>query len=458
MYQLERRSRLKAIVPIPLLAVGVGCIGALLTQNFLVVPIVCAIAIFFLFWQHDAVKFGITFAISGPLLFSTLKFGGITADNAISVAGSALLVATMVGQRSKKILTPLSLYLFSIVSIVGFSIAMNLSVSKKESFVRYTSLLILSVFLSSGGVKHIRFAYRCLMTVISIGAVSVLLQPLLGWPAPFLSKEGEVGAARYGGLFGHPNFAAYPLLLGALTLILSRYFSKKATYIATLLLVAAAMITGSRTAILVFFVLLAWIAFKRGAVLARWIIVLAIVAVPFASVSMSRFLNLLDSGGVDGDNAGGWRVGQWEYALELGRSEPFTGIGWGHAQDLLRSNLGVHSSYIEVLVEAGIVGAAIFVAALVNLLLKSMNIPGAAILVVYVMLTGISDRVLLYPSVLVVLIVGWSVLWSMNTHPDIFASPHRGSWINGKSQHKGLTGTIWSIAHTGSKPFEVGYA
>jgi hypothetical protein len=356
-----------------------------------------------------APRTAVVLVLSGPLLLSTIKIGGLTLDNAVTMAGFALLVAAILLQNRKirGVLTePVGMYLVVLAFIVAFSALANPGGAKLSSVLRYVTLALLVYHLASHGPKLVAFAMDTLETLLVVGACSIFLQPIVGWPAPFLSKEGVIGAARFGGLFGHPNFAAYPLLLGVLVLVMSKRHALWARFTESVVLISAAMMTGSRTAVVMFVILLLCVAFRRGESFARSLIVVIVAALPFASVATSRFLSIISTGGVAGDNAGGWRLAQWQFALDLWRDNVLFGVGWGNAQNLLPSNLGVHSAYLEVLAETGIVGFILFVFALVSLVRGYRLYPAVLVLVGYTLLTGVSDRTLLYPSVLCVLCVG----------------------------------------------------
>ncbi|ORM36082.1 O-antigen ligase family protein [Williamsia sp. 1135] len=355
-----------------------------------------------------AVHTAIVLILAGPLVLTQIKFGGLTLDNAVTLAGLLLLVQSMIFQQPgtrNRMRESLGIYLAVLAFVVAFSALANPGDAKLASVLRYLTLALLVYYLANNNAELVKFSLNALQTLLIIGAVSVIVQPFVGWPAPFASKEGVIGAARYGGLFGHPNFAAYPLLLGVLVIILiNRHRFGTQIALCTVLMGAAAM-TGSRTAVLVFVILLVCIAVRSGQILSRWVLGILVLAVPFAGVATSRFANLVSSGGVDGDNAGGWRITQWQFALDLWRENWLFGVGWGNAQNLLPSNLGVHSAYIEVLAETGVFGFLLFVLAVFYLVVKSASDWRVLTVVLYPVLTGVSDRTLLYPSILCVLVV-----------------------------------------------------
>jgi O-antigen ligase len=75
----------------------------------------------------------------------------------------------------------------------------------------------------------------------------------------------------------------------------------------------------------------------------------------------------------EGGNKENTREGMWKYAYKKYETSPMIGIGWLHFGKS-RSSANCHNLYLQVLVETGIVGSAIFLAALVQILLRSRNV------------------------------------------------------------------------------------
>jgi O-antigen ligase len=63
----------------------------------------------------------------------------------------------------------------------------------------------------------------------------------------------------------------------------------------------------------------------------------------------------------------------WKYTYKQYKKSPLIGIGWLHF-GRSKSSANCHNLYLQVLTETGIVGAAIFLAALVQILLRSRDV------------------------------------------------------------------------------------
>lgn len=239
-----------------------------------------------------------------------------------------------------------------------------------------------------------------LYVVATIGAASLLLQYVhVIHIAATAAFDPDSGQLRYGGLMGHPNFAAYDMLAA----VVARFSdTRKLTLrhsVMLLLLVAATLLTGSRTALI-------------GAALA---VVLAVVITPgrftwVLSVSwliplagatvLARFAVLISGSSQGGISDTGWRVDQWKSALALPHA-PFyaIGIGYNRTEQLLANGLAVHSGYVQALVELGLIGV-IGLAALV--LVAARGARGNKLLwptLLYMLVVTSTDPGLLYPSV-----------------------------------------------------------
>jgi len=73
------------------------------------------------------------------------------------------------------------------------------------------------------------------------------------------------------------------------------------------------------------------------------------------------------------EKKGNTREGMWKYAYKKYETSPMIGIGWLHF-GTSKSSANCHNLYLQVLTETGIVGSAIFLAALVQILLRSRNV------------------------------------------------------------------------------------
>ena len=340
------------------------------------------------------------FLTVGPLFLSQFSVGPVTVDNLAVLYGVAVALAWLLGRTwhlPRLAAWPLSMATASIAAAV-----LNHGAGA-PGIVRFLSLTVLVVLLANTARSTRQAAAAWIEVAVTLGALVCLAQPLTNYPRPY-QTWGEGVGLRFGGFFGHPNFAAYTISLVLLYQLYTRRFTGWRSTSAVALLLAL-LLTGSRTALLVFalFMLPAlWLRARRFFAL----LVPAVMALPFVGETIiSRFLVISQTGGLSGRNASGWRFGQWQDALQAARGHEWFGIGWGQTGSVLSDNLGAHSTYIEIWVELGRVGAVIAAAGFLLLVRSAHRSPIGWILIGYAALTGISDPVLVYPACITTLLV-----------------------------------------------------
>jgi len=306
--------------------------------------------------------------VAGPALLSEFGAGSLTIDNIVTVGGTCLILVSILTSRRRWRQDAYFWYLVALSLCVALSSVANPGEGKIESLFRYGAILLLSIRLSVATSSERLFALRATLAIVALGACSIVQQPFTRWPDPFGAREGIADGSRYGGLFGHPNFGAYCIALGILAMA-HFHFAPKVRWPSIALLGTAILMTGSRTALGVLALCLLFIAWRGRNRVAIILLGAATLAAPFATVTLQRFINIFSSEkNYVGPNAGQWRIQQWGNAIEIWQERPAFGVGWYNAPNLLPRDLGVHNSYLEILVESGIVGAIIFAAALVGLL------------------------------------------------------------------------------------------
>lgn len=341
----------------------------------------------------------LTAMVAGPLYLSGFRAGPMTADNVLVLFGAVVGTAWLLTRRRRA--TGLAAWPAALAVAVAVAAAAN-GGAGLPGLARFVSLVVLALVMANSDTDLRRRTAAWVEGAVALGAVVLVAQPFTGYPAPFGTAEG-VGE-RFGGLFGHPNFAAYTVSIVLLYQLYTRRFTP-ARIAATGVLLLALVLTGSRAALLVFVVMMLpalWLRVRRF----FGLLIPAVVALPFVGTTiLTRLQSISATGGLTGDNASGWRLGQWRHALAATQGHDFFGIGWGQTVATLGDDLGAHSTYVQIWLELGRVGALICIIGALGLLAFVRRVRVAQILVAYCAVTGISDPVLLYPCCLTVLLV-----------------------------------------------------
>ncbi|SDC49699.1 O-antigen ligase like membrane protein [Geodermatophilus telluris] len=337
--------------------------------------------------------------VGGPLYLSGYAAGPVTADNVAVLYGAAVGAAWLLARRRSG--TPLAAWPVALALAVTLAAAAN-GGAGLQGTVRFLSLAVLALVLVNSTPAARSRTVAWVEVAVTVGALVLLAQPLTGYPAAFGTAEG-VGL-RFGGLFGHPNFAAYTICLVLLYQVYARRFTALRVA-STAVLLTALLLTGSRAALLVFLVLLlpaVWLRARRF----LGLLVPAVVALPFVGTTvLTRLESISRTGGLSGQNASGWRLGQWQDALEATRGHELLGIGWGQTVSVMGDELGAHSTYVQLWLEVGRVGTVVAAVGLAVLLGAARGSRTAQVLLAYAVVASVSDPVLLYPSCLTVLLV-----------------------------------------------------
>lgn len=347
-----------------------------------------------------ALEVSLVLLISGPVLLSTIPVGSFTLDNLSTAVGIALACwASLVRFRLPSV--GASAFPLSLAIAVAITTA-SLGASDIAGVLRFVGIGLAAWAAFQLEVEKPGYPRIVLSLILTIGALSVIAQPTIGFPTPFIDREGD-GGFRFGGLLGHPNFAAYVFAVGALWL-LARKRTGARYWVQIGLLVAAMLVTGSRTAFLLFVgaaVILLVNDLRRAALIA---VALLLFAFTIGTTMVTRIEALLTSSGSQA-NSGTWRVEQWQRALDMRAGYELFGIGWQRIEELTPNGLGAHSGYVQLLVELGLVGAVITSAGLVIAVASTVRSRLSAIVWLYILGASTTDPVFLYPSVAVVAVV-----------------------------------------------------
>lgn len=256
---------------------------------------------------------------------------------------------------------------------------------------------------------------RLVLMVGAMLSLTILIQSLGFLPA-WLQVEVfdlESDSFRFGGAIGHPNFAAYFLGLCILALTWVRKIGRGYWIGLLSLFLVGFMLTGARNAALALLAGFLVIAVRRP----KTFVLLAMPTIPlFVYVGddlSQRFVYLLKTGGLDGENAAGWRLSHWQQALAHGNeSWPF-GVGWNRYVEYSSDGLAVHNGYLQVYVELGLAGVIGLPTVMLGILAFCMQLQsrGAVALFIYSVIITVSDPGLFYPPIglaAILLLVGLS--------------------------------------------------
>lgn len=352
----------------------------------------------------------------GPMLLSPWSLGGLTLDNLVSAAGASCVVLAAI-IRGAIPFTRLSAFPLALAVAFTISDLFN-GLSFTSDLIRFVSIALIPWLLdrTNLGTTFVRWVT---LATAAIGGFSLLLQPVTGFPAPF--TDTETAALRYGGLFGHPNFAAYCLGVLVIVLLLQARVGRL-ELVVTGVLTIAMIVTGARTAILILAALLALFLLRRfGRLLLG-----GVAAFILLLLAGGTFLSRLNVLGGESSSGGAltWRSGQWSSALGLLPGNEWWGIGRHQIERQLGNGLGAHNGYVEILVEAGYLGSAII---LVGLIVSLTGIRGgqpALVAWLFVLATSLTDPALIYPSTLsVLLVVSSRRFWRDDSLDDLVVSP-----------------------------------
>lgn len=348
--------------------------------------------------------------LSVPLVSSAalplVQVQGRPLDNAV-IAGWLVLFAVRSGELVR---TPLQAPLMAgLLGLSGAALGSALAGAAPEAAlaaIRFLSYAAIVAGVLGLGPQERRLVIRTVVATSLVVAASVVLQRhgvIDGLPTFVDSESGE---ERYGGIVGHANFVAYTLLLTVVLLWCNRVGTLGVRLLLAAPLLYAAFSTASRTAFIAGVASFAVLAL-RDRRLMLMLVVGCVALLQSGTQLAQRLTNFTETGGFSGDNNASFRLQQWADALALHEWWAPFGVGWNQTAQILPNKLGVHSGYVQIPVELGLVGVVGFAAYCAGILLlaKRVGIAGLA-LASYVLVATLGDPALLYPAVTHVLLVG----------------------------------------------------
>ncbi len=214
-----------------------------------------------------------------------------------------------------------------------------------------------------------------LLGAFTLGAVTAVFSGWLGWGAVTeTTKFGE----RLTGEGGSPNLLAFNLLI-ALSGTASLYFTarsrlRKSLYLAALVIIPIGVVaTLSRSGIIALAAMSVLWAVRFGRVgflrYAAPVLGLLILAALFAPENLAKRLETLTPQGIQEEQSAHGRLTMWIGAARAFVSNPITGVGLDGYKTFANEEglrgTGLHSAYLQVLGEQGLLGFVPWVAILV---------------------------------------------------------------------------------------------
>lgn len=377
--------------PINIAMLGCCAAAAIAAALQPLVTLVLFGSLFFWLLFRSAALVSAVLLSAGPMLASRFQVGPLTLDNWITIAGSGLGVIALLRSSDRQIDRRLLALPVALASAVILSSIAN-GTNSLPALIRFTGLALLPLLVTAAARSHPRRAVGAFLGTVCLGGASVLAQPFIGFPQPYI--DPDTLTRRYGGLFGHPNFAA--CVLSIAIIYASRALPRRVALPVSVICAAGIVSTGSLGALGALALGLLIVHSDR---LPRLLAAggLVVLAALMSGVALTERLSAINSTGGN-INSVSWRLNRWHDALNLAPDPNIWGIGWEQIE--FRLSGPAHSSYVAIYVELGLCGALLVVAGLAAFL-RSFGATRLAFgLAAFVLISSVTDPVLFYPSAL----------------------------------------------------------
>ena len=361
--------------------------------------------------------------VTGAVLLATYKLQGVTLDDLfllLFLPAAALLLFAQGIHLEPRVTIRWGLAGFLLLGLVAVLSAFTHEPRDAVAVIRFLSYALVLILATRLPVSSYQSLTTWIHAPLTVGAASVLLDKagILRLSA-FNDNEGGV---RHGGLLGHPNFACYVLGFALLVLMLTPLprIPVLIVVLVGFIYSAAAVSTGSRTGLVALLVALFIGVVHLRLRLVPILAVLALELLTIGKQTTLRIESVQATGGIAGNNAGGYRVGHWETALNLITSDGLNilGFGWNSSTRLFPDHLAAHNGYLEVYLELGLLGIAAFLV-LVWAFLTAPRSAHKWSCLAFLSLITVADPGVLYPSVAyLAIILVLSAARQRATHPS----------------------------------------
>ncbi|MDD7963509.1 O-antigen ligase family protein [Microbacterium thalli] len=338
--------------------------------------------------------------LAGPILGPRIQLGAVTLDNVLTLVGLALAFLWAITQRRLPF-TALSAFSLALSFSIGVS-ALASGTPSGPAILRYIGVAALAgiVVLSRDSISPARVR-RIGLGVTLTAALTVIAQPFITLIPAY--QDPDTGVLRYGGLVGHPNFAACVLAITILYLVASGP-ANASSWICIGVMGTAILTTGSLGALGALGIAALILVLKSFRWLVSGLVAAGIVFAIAGGTLLARVDGLANL--ASGQNSLTWRFERWSQSLGLAPVPNFFGIGWEQIESAL--NGPAHSSYVAIYVELGLIGVAALTAGAVITARAAHKERFSLAVIIFVLIASATDPVIFYPATVVtwVLVLG----------------------------------------------------
>ncbi|MBT9143840.1 MAG: hypothetical protein DDT29_02253 [Dehalococcoidia bacterium] len=269
-----------------------------------------------------------------------------------------------------------AIVLYLLIAVGATVASVNLSGSLRDLAIYFFAFVLFFVLINQiENEKELKGYLNFLLLGAFFVALYGIYQYLVGTPLPAGWVDVEQNPAirtRVYSVFGNPNvLASYLVLLTPLSCALflgTKKIAAKFSYFAlTAILCLTLLLTFSRGGWLGLLVSLLVFALLKDR---RMLILILIVLLAAVALLPDVFLQRLSTIGSPRDTSNAYRFRVWQESMGIIEDFPLTGVGLGHKSfmriyplymlDREKSPFHTHNSFLQILVETGIIGLFVF--------------------------------------------------------------------------------------------------